>query len=125
MAPGGFRSVDPCANKTEKDITVDYQVSVVLKNGNRHNIRLGEEETAAFDASSARLWIGDAFNEADLDTPSLAGKILLMDQIMMLAFEQKPADWATPTAELKQFLAAVVKALGRPTVTIDLANYKI
>lgn len=104
---------------------MDYQVSVVLKNGTQHNIRLSESEAAVFDASSARDWIGDAFSEAELEVPNPAGKILLKDQIMMLAIEQKPALWAAPTPELKKFLAAVVKALGRPSVTIDLAAYKL
>ena len=104
---------------------MDYQVSVVLKNGVHHNIRLSENETDVFDASSASDWIGDAFNEAGLETPNPAGKILLKDQIIMLAIEQKPAHWAEPTAELKKLLAAVGKALGRPSVSIDLVNYRL
>lgn len=104
---------------------MDYQINVVLKNNKQYGFHLGEEDVAVFDVSSACDWIGDAFSEADLEPPSPAGKILLIDQIMMLALERKPADWAAPTAELRKFLAAVVKAIGRPTVTIDLLNYRI
>ena len=104
---------------------MDYQVSVVLKNGSHHNFRVTAEEVAAFDGSSAREWIGDAFSAAELEAPNPAGKLLLIDQIMMLALEQKAADWAAPTEKLRKYLAAVVKALGRPTVSIDLASYKL
>lgn len=104
---------------------MDYQVSVVLKSGSRHDIHLNAAETAEFDASTARHWIGDAFNEAGLETPNPVGKILLIDQILMLALEQKAAAWAAPTPALKKFLAAVVKSLGRPSVTIDLLDYKL
>lgn len=102
-----------------------YQVSVILKNGNQYGFHLSEEEVAAFDVSAACDWIGDAFSEADLEPPSPAGKIMLIDQVMMLALERKPADWVAPTTELRKFLAAVVRAMGRPTVTIDLLNYRI
>jgi len=104
---------------------LNYPVSVVLRDGGHHNFILREDEVDAFDASSAWQWIAQAFEEAGLEPPSPTGKILLKDQIMMLALEQKPADWATPTAALRKFLAAVVKSLGRPTVTIDLLNYKL
>jgi hypothetical protein len=33
--------------------------------------------------------------------------------------------WAKPTPELRKFAAAVAKSLGRPSVTIDLLNYKL
>lgn len=104
---------------------MDQQVSVILKNGDRHDIHLGAAETAVFDASSARQWIGAAFGEAGLETPNPVGKILLVDQILLLALEQAPADWAAPTPALRKFLAAVVISLGRPSVTIDLLDYKL
>lgn len=104
---------------------MDYKISVILKNGSQYTYNLSADEMAAFDPSSAHEWIGDAFEEADLDPPSMVGKILLTDQILMLAEEQKPADWAAPPKDLRKFLAAVVTSLKRPTVTIDLANHKI
>lgn len=104
---------------------MEYKVSVILKNGTQHIYNLGADEIAAFNPNSAFEWIGDAFEEADLEPPSMSGKILLADQILMLAGEQKPGDWAAPPKDLRKFLAAAVIALKRPTVTIDLVNYKI
>lgn len=104
---------------------MEYKVSVILKGGAQYTYNLGADEVAAFDPSSAYEWIGDAFEEADLDPPSMSGKILLTDQILMLANEQKSGDWAAPPKDLRKFLAAVITSLKRPTVTIDLANYKV
>ena len=104
---------------------MNYPVSVVLKNGDHHSFILREDEVDAFDVSSAWHWIAKEFEEAGLEPPSPTGKILLKDQIMMLALEQKPADWAAPTAALRKFLAAAVKSLGGPAVTIDLLNYRL
>lgn len=104
---------------------MDQQVSVILKSGERHNFHVTAAELAEFDRSSARFWIGDAFNEAGLETPNPVGKILLVDQILMYAAEQKADAWASPTPALRKFLAAVTVALGRSGIAIDLQNYKL
>lgn len=104
---------------------VDQQVSVILKSGERYDFHVGADELAAFDKSSARAWIGEAFEAAGLETPNPVGKILLVDQILLLAAEQKEQAWTAPTADTRKFLAAVAVALGRPGVAIDLLNYKL
>lgn len=104
---------------------MEQQVSIVTKSGDRHDIHLSAAELSVFDAGSARFFIGDAFNEAGLETPNPVGKILLIDQILLLAQEQKPESWKQPGPELRKFLAAVVQSLGRNSVTIDLVNYKV
>lgn len=104
---------------------MNYPVSVVLKDGGHYSFNLREDEVDAFDASSAWQWIAEAFEKAGLEPPSPTGKVLLKDQILMLALEQKPADWATPTADLRKFLAATVKSLGRASVAIDLRSFKL
>ena len=65
------------------------------------------------------------FEEAGLETPNPVGKILLVDQILMVAQEQKAAAWAAPDAKIKRFLAAATQAMGRGSLTIDLGNYKL
>lgn len=104
---------------------MDQQVSVILKSGERYDFHVTAAELAAFDKSSARAWIGDAFNAAGLETPNPVGKVLMIDQILLLAAEQKAAAWVAPTAETRKFLAAVAVALGRPGVAIDLLNYTL
>lgn len=102
-----------------------YSVSVVLKSGELVQVNLREDEVNAFDGSSAWDWIAGAFERAGLESPSPTGKILLKDQILLLALEQKSGEWAVPTPELRKLLAAAVKSLGSPTVTIDLKNARI
>ena len=99
---------------------MNYEVSVIDAEGARYNVPLSAADVDHLDARRAREWIGDAFNAAGLETANPVGKVLLVDQILMLADEQKSTDWAAPTEELKTFLAAALKALGRPTLTIDL-----
>lgn len=104
---------------------MDHQVSVVLKNGERYDFPLGAEDMAAFDVVGARHWIGEAFAAAGLETPNPMGKMLLVDQILMLAQDIKPTDFHPLSPEARRFLCAAVTAMGRPTLTIDLAAYKI
>lgn len=104
---------------------MDHEVSVVLKNGERYDIPLGAQDFAAFDSAGARQWIGEAFIKAGLETPNPMGKMLLVDQILMLAQNLKADDLHPVSAEARRFLCAALKAMGRPTLTIDLANYTL
>ena len=104
---------------------MDHQVSVVLKNGERYDFPLGAEDLAAFDPASARHWIAAAFLEAGLETPNPMGKMLLVDQILLLAMNFKPSDYKPLTSDARRFLCAALQAMGRPSLTIDLAAYKL
>jgi hypothetical protein len=104
---------------------VDHEVSVVLKSGERYDFPLSAEDAGVFDSASGRHWIAEAFLEAGLETPNPMGKLLLVDQILLLALNFKPAEFQTLTPEARRFLCAAVKAMGRPTLTIDLAAYKL
>jgi hypothetical protein len=53
------------------------------------------------------------------------GKMLLVDQILLLAGNFKAADFHPATPELRRFLGAALNAMGRPTLTIDLQAYKL
>ncbi len=104
---------------------MDHEVSVVLKSGERFNFPIGADEMAAFDARAARHWIGEEFAKAGLENPNPMGKMLLVDQILLLAGNFKAADFHPATPELRRFLGAALNAMGRPTLTIDLQAYKL
>jgi len=112
-------------DRHKEQVTVDHQVSVVLKNGERYAFPLGAEDLAAFDPAGARRWIGEAFHAAELETPNPVGKLLLVDQILMLALNFKPAEYDPLHPEVKKFLCAALQAMGRPSLTIDMAAYKL
>jgi hypothetical protein len=105
--------------------TVDHQVSVVLKNGERYDFPLAAEDMAAFDSQGARHWIAEEFQAAGLETPNPMGKLLIVDQILLLAENFKPADYHPVTPGVHRFLCAALKAMGRPSLTIDLVAYKL
>ncbi|MCF8179635.1 MAG: hypothetical protein K9J74_14100 [Sulfuritalea sp.] len=104
---------------------MDHQVSVILKNGERYEFSLGAEDLSAFDAASARSWIADTFVSAGLETPNPMGKMLLVDQILLLAQNFKATDYTPLSPDARRFLCAALRAMARPTLTIDLAAYKL
>lgn len=104
---------------------MEHEVSVVLKSGERFNLPLGGDDIARFDAAAARHWIGEEFVRAGLENPNPMGKMLLVDQILLLTANIKPADFHPPAPAVRRFLAAALIAMGRPTLTIDLAAYKL
>lgn len=104
---------------------MDHQVSVVLKSGERYDFPLAAEDMAAFDSQGARRWIAEAFQAAGLETPNPMGKLLIIDEILLLAENFKPADYNPATPEVRRFLCAALKAMGRPSLTIDLVAYKL
>ena len=104
---------------------MDHEVSVIVKNGERFNIPLGAEDMASIAAPEARHWISEEFAKAGLENPNPMGKMLLVDQILLLTANIKPADFHPPAPALRRFLAAALIAMGRPTLTIDLAAYKL
>lgn len=104
---------------------MDHEVSVVLKNGERFNFPIGADEMASFDAQSARQWIGESFVQAGLENPNPMGKMLLVDQILLLAANVKDGDYHPATPEVRRLLVAALIAMARPTLTIDLQAYKL
>lgn len=104
---------------------MDPQVSVVLKNGERYDFPLGGDDLAEFDCAGAREWIHRAFVDAGLESPNPMGKLLLVDQILLLAANFKPADYKPLAPAARRFLCAALRAMERPTLTIDLAAYRL
>ena len=104
---------------------MDHQVSVVLKNGERYDFPLVAEDMAAFNSASGRHWIAEAFQAAGLETPNPMGKLLIVDQILLLTANVKDSEFHPPSPELRRFLGAALIAMARPTLTIDLQAYKL
>jgi hypothetical protein len=114
-----------CNGMQKRSGTVDHQVSVVLKTGERYDFPLAAEDMAAFNPASARHWIAEAFQAAGLETPNPMGKLLIIDEILLLAENFKPADYKPATEDVRRFLCAALTAMGRPSLTIDLVAYKL
>lgn len=100
-------------------------ISVVLRNGTICNINLNADDLEGLDSRSAMMLIGDLFEKADIDPPTRTGKILVIDQILLLAQEQSADSWSNPTPQIRRFLAAALRALKRESLTLNLKDHTI
>jgi hypothetical protein len=122
---GCFRYHRHKFNDRSRSGIVEHEVSVILKNGDRYNFPIGAEDLAAFNSGTARTWIAEAFLAAGLETPNPMGKLLLVDEILLLAQNFKQTDYDPLKPEVRQFMCAALRAMERPSLTIDLAAYKL
>jgi hypothetical protein len=113
------------AAEIKRSFTVEHKVSLILKNGDRFEFPMGADDLAVFDKTSARHWIAEAFYKAELESPNPMGKLLIIDEILLLAENFKPGDFKPLSPEAHRFLCAALSAMGRPSLTIDLANYRL
>ncbi len=76
----------------------------------------------ALPADQARRWLDEQFvaNECEPLRPS--GKVLTADKVMALATAVGAARFETDTAWAHAFARAVIAALGRPLVKVDVAG---
>jgi hypothetical protein len=81
--------------------------------------------TTPLPADDARRWLDAQFLAHDCEPLRLSGKVLTADKVMALAAAageaqfQRDADWA------QAFAQAVLGALGRPVVKVDLTGSSI
>jgi hypothetical protein len=104
---------------------MEKSVSIVLLKGERFDFHFSATDFVGLDAASARELIGDLCEEAGVEGQSRTGKVLLVDQILLYADEQRSDAWVNPSVDLRRFLAAALVALGRDGLTINLQERKL
>lgn len=100
-------------------------VTVVTTKEERHEFELSDADLAGMDARRAQEWLGEEFGAAGCVPTNPVGKLLLADKILVLAKTQPEQAFAQPTPWVRDFVRAAAASLGRPVVTIDLANHTL
>jgi hypothetical protein len=98
------------------------RVTVVLADGERLEFDVPARDMATCDSHMAHEWLAREFETAGCVTANPMGKLLLADKVLSLAKTVPVAAFAEPTPWLRDYFKAVACAIGRPVVTVDLAN---
>ncbi len=75
---------------------------------------------AAMSADEARRWLDEQFIAHDCEPLRASGKVLTADKVLALAAEVGPGKLHADTAFRDQFGRAVLAALGRDMVRVDV-----
>lgn len=96
------------------------QSEVIVFFSEQQRYRIDPKPEQAMQSFEARQWLDQQFVDLECEPLRASGKVLIADKVLVVAanagpsyFEDKP-EWA------QQFGAAVVAALGKPVVRVDV-----
>lgn len=81
--------------------------------------------TSPLAADAARRWLDDAFLAHDCEPLRPTGKVLIADKMVALAEAVGPTRLAQDADWAQAFARAVLGALGRPVVMIDVPDGRV
>jgi hypothetical protein len=100
-------------------------LTVVFADGERLEYELGDADLAGLGADEAHRWLGEEFEAAGCVPSNPMGKLLAADKIVSLAKSRQQREFQPASPWVQNYLRAAAVALGRPVVTVDLANHSL
>ncbi|HZV53525.1 MAG TPA: hypothetical protein VFF82_01190 [Rhodocyclaceae bacterium] len=101
------------------------RIIILFSDGQELETLVADADIARFSHGSAHQWLGREFEEAGCVPSNPMGKLLVADKIVGLAKSRTRAVFESGSPWVRDYLAATAAGLGRPTVTIDLANHTL
>jgi hypothetical protein len=97
-------------------------VIVSFARGRDYELRITAGDKPLPSTKEGDLWLAQQFDELDCTPRSLVGKILILDKVIEVAREAGEKRFASDIAWAEQYARAVLAALGRDAVRVDLAE---
>lgn len=87
-----------------------------------YQVTVPDADTEGMTKQQARDWLAREFEKLECAPSNPMGKILALDMILNVARHGGEDHFKQITEWSRQFAAATVAALGRPVITVDVAN---
>lgn len=87
-----------------------------------YEFRIAAGDNNPLTAEDAQLWLAQQFEEFGCASRSLVGKVLTLDKVLEVAREAGEKRYAEGGAWAERYAHAVVAALNRETVRVDVAQ---
>jgi hypothetical protein len=84
--------------------------------------RISAGDNNPLTAEEAQLWLAQQFEEFGCASRSMVGKVLTLDKVLEVAREAGEIRFAESNAWAERYARAVVAALNRETVRVDVAQ---
>jgi len=101
------------------------RITILFVDGHTLETQVDDADVARFSHDSAHEWLGREFEEAGCVPSNPVGKLLAADKIVTLAKSRTRTVFESRTPWVRDYLAATAAALGRPMVTINLAEHTL
>lgn len=96
------------------------EVTIVLSASQEFHLHVHRDMTP----QEARQWLDHQFVELDCEPLRASGKVLIADKILAIASTASVAQFEDPQWG-EQFAAAVLAAVGKPSVRVDIPNVSV
>jgi hypothetical protein len=97
-------------------------VIVSFARGRDYELRIPAGDNNPLTAEEAQLWLAQQFEEFGCASRSMVGKVLTLDKVLEVAREAGEIRFAEHDAWAERYARAVVAALNRETVRVDVAQ---
>ena len=97
-------------------------VIVAFAQDREYELRLTAGDKPLPTAQEAELWLSQQFEELGCTPRSLVGKVLALDKVLEVAREAGEKRFAGDIAWAEQYARAVLAALKRESVRVDIAE---
>lgn len=87
-----------------------------------YEVTVADADTAPMSKEQARDWLAGAFERLECAPGDVPGKRLVFDMILDIARAGGEDHFKQVTEWSRQFATAVAAVLGRPVITVDVAN---
>lgn len=87
-----------------------------------YEVTVPDADTAAMSKQQARDWLASEFEKLECSPSNPMGKILVLDMILNIARHGGEDHFKQVTEWSRQFATAILAALGRPVITVDVGN---
>jgi hypothetical protein len=97
-------------------------VIVAFARDREYEIKVPADGENALSAEGAQQWLTRQWEEFECTPRSLVGKVLAMDRVLQVAQEAGEKRFAEGGAWAERYASAVLAALGRDTVRVDILD---
>lgn len=109
-------------DKDKGSIQMRGTVTVSFARDRDYELRIPGNEENTLTPEDAQLWLGQQFDEFGCTPRSLVGKVLVLDKVLEVAREAGEKRFAEGGDWAQRYARAVVCALNRETVRVDVGQ---
>ncbi|MDD3354826.1 hypothetical protein [Zoogloea sp.] len=102
-----------------------YHLTVVFRADREYEFHVHAADLAGLSQETAREWLQDEFDALECTPSNPVGKVLILDVILNVAKYAGEQRFARGGEWAREFARAVVVALDRPVVRIDIPAFMV